>query len=102
MTVMLVIVRIVCAAAFFAVMAGFKVVFTAIADLGFVLGAVPYLAVIGAIFWFGVAWENRERRADGRAPYSWHEAGKDARSLIVPAGGWAAVVALAYCVGRLL
>ncbi len=81
-------IRIVCAVAFFAIMAVAKVVVTAAAEWGM----VPWLILMAGVFWFGIAWENRERRADGRPAYSWHEA----RELIAPLGGAAALFAAIY------
>ena len=60
---------------------------------GFVVAAgfLPWLALMGLIFWGAVALENRQRRLDGRPPYSLTEA----RELALPLGALAVVLLLA-------
>lgn len=55
-------------------------------------GPLPWLALMGGIFWLGIYLENRGRAADGRPPYSLAEA----RELILPLCAGAAVLAVSF------
>lgn len=76
-------------AVFLIVMLGFRQIAHAVVEAGF----IPWLALMGGIFAFGIWIENRSRRADGRAPYSLAEA----REIVLPLACLAGVLTVAYC-----
>jgi hypothetical protein len=75
------------AAIFFALMFLWKTAVHATVDLGF----IPWLFLIGGVFWVAIGIENRDRRRDGKPLYSWREAGELFAPLSV-----AAIIVLAY------
>jgi hypothetical protein len=88
--------RIVAVVLFFAFMFGAKYVVHAVVDMG----VIPWLIMMGAIFWAAIAFENRDRRLDGAPPYSWGAAREDLvairKEMLMPMSILAAITAAAY------
>jgi len=63
-----------------------------VAHLAVAGGIIPWLGLMGLIFWAGVALENRQRAEDGRPAYSLSEA----RELLGPLAGFVAILVVAW------
>jgi hypothetical protein len=70
-----------------------------VVDLGF----IPWLLMMGGIFWIGVKIENRDRAIDGSPPYSAYEAGQEVREYLHTSTPYIllGLLAFAFLVSRL-
>ena len=66
------------------------------------MGFVPWLLLMCGIFWVGLKIENHDRAVEGRPPYSWYDAGRDAREVLPVIRFWAILVVVAFVLTRFI
>jgi hypothetical protein len=91
-------IRIFCLVLFLAIMFGMYQLAHAAVAVGF----IPWLALMVGIFWVGIKIENHDRAVEGRAPYSWYDAGRDAREVLPVVKFWGILVAVAFVLTRFI
>jgi hypothetical protein len=70
----------------------------AVVDLGF----IPWLFMMGGLFWIAIKIENRDRMAAERPSYSWYDVGQDARYLAPIAAFWGFFVLAIFILTRFI
>lgn len=83
-------VRIVAVAMVAALMLGLKQFAQFTVNEAGILGGV---ALLGAIFWLAIFYENRDRKADGMPRFGWSDFRKD---MLLPICGIAAIIMVGY------